>query len=181
MARYKRIAREDLVKALLAAARAAVDARGLQALNARALAEAAGCSVGMIYQAYPGGLDELVRALNPHSQMTPVAAVRTRPQPRQYLRSLALPSVASRCPVRWRAGRRRPCARGRRPDRAPRSPRGLPAGGRDGGAARRVRRDPSPDRLETLAVERSRVERGRVTRNDLLREAVLGLLEEEGV
>lgn len=64
MARHKRMAREELAKAILAAARAAVDAGGLSALNARALAEAAGCSVGMIYQAYPGGLDELVRALN---------------------------------------------------------------------------------------------------------------------
>jgi AcrR family transcriptional regulator len=58
------MAREDLAKTLLAAARAAVDAGGLGALNARALAEAAGCSVGMVYNAYPGGLDELVRALN---------------------------------------------------------------------------------------------------------------------
>jgi AcrR family transcriptional regulator len=64
MARYKRMAREDLAKAILAAARAAVDAGGLSALNARSLAEAAGCSVGMVYNAYPGGLDELVRALN---------------------------------------------------------------------------------------------------------------------
>ncbi|MCB8877986.1 TetR-like C-terminal domain-containing protein [Acidisoma silvae] len=53
----------ELAARLIDLADAAIDAAGVQELRARALAEAAGCSVGAIYSVFPD-LDELILTVN---------------------------------------------------------------------------------------------------------------------
>ena len=55
--------RDRLRQALIEAAERIIDERGLAALRARDLAEAAGCAVGAIYTAFPD-LDSLILEVN---------------------------------------------------------------------------------------------------------------------
>jgi AcrR family transcriptional regulator len=57
------VRRTDLAARLVDLAEAGISAAGLRDLRARALAEAAGCSVGAIYGVFPD-LDELILAVN---------------------------------------------------------------------------------------------------------------------
>lgn len=78
---------------LIAAAEAAIAAGGLSALKARALAEAAGCAVGAIYNVFPD-LDALIFAVNARTleSLDQVLAATVRPgtDPETAMRRLAL-------------------------------------------------------------------------------------------
>lgn len=87
---------QDLQDALVAAAEAAVAHDGLDKLRARALAEAAGCSVGAIYTVFPD-LDALVLAVNARTLGaigTAMAGVSPAGDPAQHLVRLALAYLA---------------------------------------------------------------------------------------
>ena len=76
---------------LVEAAEAVIDAHGLDALRARALAEAAGCAVGAIYQVYPD-LDALILEVNGRTLDAVGAALlatRPRKKPANQLLGLA--------------------------------------------------------------------------------------------
>ncbi|MDP3547693.1 MAG: TetR/AcrR family transcriptional regulator [Phreatobacter sp.] len=78
---------------LIAAAEQAIAAGGLSALKARALAEAAGCAVGAIYNVFPD-LDALIFAVNARTleSLDQVLAATVRPgtDPETAMRRLAL-------------------------------------------------------------------------------------------
>ncbi len=88
----KSLKRLDGLRArLVEAAEAVIDAHGLHALRARALAEAAACAVGAIYQAYPD-LDALVLEVNGRTLDAIGAALlatRPRKKPANQLLGLA--------------------------------------------------------------------------------------------
>ena len=82
---------DDLRERLVVAAEAVIATGGLAALRARALAEAAGCAVGAIYQVYPD-LDALVLEVNGRTLDAIGAALlatRPRKKPANQLLDLA--------------------------------------------------------------------------------------------
>jgi AcrR family transcriptional regulator len=84
--------RTDLATRLVDLAEAGISATGLRDLRARALAEAAGCSVGAIYGVFPD-LDELVLAVNSRTltaiDAAMTLAVRDCPTPMAQMERLA--------------------------------------------------------------------------------------------
>jgi AcrR family transcriptional regulator len=87
------VRRSDLAGRLTDLAEAAISTIGLQELRARALADAAGCSVGAIYTVFPD-LDELILAVNGRTldaiDTAMTLAVQNAPTPEAQMESLAL-------------------------------------------------------------------------------------------
>ena len=98
---------EALADRLTGAAETAIEAGGLPNLRARALADAAGCSVGAIYGVFPD-LDALVLAVNARTLEqieAALAGAETSGDPVEKLRALAAAYLgyAARHRNRWRA------------------------------------------------------------------------------
>jgi len=98
--------REELRSRIIALAEEMIAARGLAALRARELAEAAGCALGSLYNVF-ADLDDLILEVNGRTlaAIDETMSAATDPAPEQQLQKLAQSylAFAKQHPLLWRA------------------------------------------------------------------------------